>query len=142
MLILYFDYKHAIDTHDTIINISGGRLGVRDAGLLESTFEHIKNDDYYPDISEKLTHLVFSVAMNHSFVDGNKRSSIALGGFFLEINGYGNRVGPFILEMENIVLWLAQKKINKNMLFRIVDSILKNGELTHDLKIELLSILE
>src|SRR3989339_2226292 len=107
-LILYFNLKHAIQTHDKIIEISGGSFGLHDEGLLESVITHVKNDQYYPTIPDKLTHIVYSVAMNHAFSDGNKRSAIALGGFFLLINGYGRRVGTFIIEMENIVLWVAQ----------------------------------
>src|SRR4051812_45029665 len=112
--ILYFDLKHAFETHDKIIEISGGKLGIHDIGLLESVIELVKNDDYYPSFGDKLTHIVFSIAMNHAFADGNKRSSIALGAFFLGINGYGKRAGTFILEMENIVLWVVQKRINKD----------------------------
>lgn len=56
--------------------------------LLESPLEHIKNDDYYPDFQSKLCHLVFSVNKNHAFIYGNKRSSLALGSYFLQINGY------------------------------------------------------
>ncbi|SRR5258706_11185956 len=140
--ILYFDLKHAIQTHDKIIEISGGKFGILEIGLLESVIEHVKNDDYYPTFCEKLTHIVFSVAMNHAFEDGNKRSSIALGGFFLEINGYGRRVGTFIVEMENIVLWIAQKKIDKYFLSEIITSILEQGEFTEEIKVKLFKVLE
>lgn len=142
MVNLYFDLEHAVKTHDKIIEISGGTLGIREEGLLESTIEHIKNDDYYPTLIDKLTHLVFSISMNHTFIDGNKRSAIALGGFFLEINGYGKRVGTFILEMENIILWVAQKKINKDFLFKIMYSLVNGGEFTEEIKIELVKILK
>lgn len=141
-LILYFDLKHAIQTHDKIIEISGGSLGMRDYGLLESIIEHVRNDDYYPTIIDKLTHIVYSVAMNHAFTDGNKRSAIALGGFFLEINGYGRRLGTFIIEMENIVLWVAQNKINRDLLLRIIESLIEQGELKEEIKLELLNIIE
>lgn len=141
-LILYFDLKHAVQTHDKIIEISGGSLGLHDEGLLESVITHVKNDDYYPTIPDKLTHIVYSVAMNHAFSDGNKRSAIALGGFFLLINGYGRRVGTFIIEMENIVLWVAQKKIDKDFLSDIIKSLIENGELTEEIKLKLLSAIE
>ena len=140
--ILYFDLKHAIQAHDKIIEISGGALGMRDSGLLESVIEHVRNDDYYPNLSDKLTHIVFSVAMNHAFSDGNKRSAIALGWLFLGINGYGRRVGTFIVDMENIVLWVAQRKIDKIFLSLIIYSLLENGELTEEVKLKLFSILE
>src|SRR5947199_234236 len=104
-LTLYFDVHYAIKVHDNILAVSGGKEGIRDLGLLESILFHIKNDDYYPSFSDKLTHLIYSIAMGHVFTDGNKRSSIALGIFFLVVNDYSNILGTFITEMENIVLW-------------------------------------
>ena len=84
---IYFPFEHAVKEHDRIIDISGGMPGVRDTGQLASTLEFIKEDTYYPELVEKLTYLVHSIAMNHCFHDGNKRSSIVLGAYFLEING-------------------------------------------------------
>ncbi len=55
----YFDVKYAVNTHDWIIEISGGLTGTKDIGQLESPLEHIQNDWYYPEIEDKLTHLVF-----------------------------------------------------------------------------------
>lgn len=140
--ILYFDLKHAIIAHDMVIEVSGGKRGLHDLGLLESVVELVKNDDYYPTIYDKMTHIVFSVAMNHAFSDGNKRSSIVLGGLFLVLNGYSGRVSTFIVEMENIVLWVAQKKVDKVFLRQIIQSIIDRGELTEELKLKLLSTLE
>lgn len=113
---VYFTLELAIKQHDKIIEISGGLEGIKDKGQLDSSLKFIEDDVYYPTFTDKLTHLVFSVAMNHCFNDGNKRSSIVLGAYFLEINGYGNLVEVFIVEMENIVLWVANKFINKDEL--------------------------
>ncbi len=85
MTFFYFTISYAIKTHDKIIEISGGLTGIKDLGNLESPLSHIQNDDYYPDLEDKITHLVFSINKNHAFTDGNKRTSIALGGFFLEL---------------------------------------------------------
>ncbi len=86
----YFDLKHAIDVHDYIIEKSGGVAGydADKVNILESTLFHIQNDDYYPTFLDKITHLLYSVNKNHAFADGNKRSSLALSAYFLEINGY------------------------------------------------------
>ncbi|MBJ2869426.1 type II toxin-antitoxin system death-on-curing family toxin, partial [Salmonella enterica subsp. enterica serovar Derby] len=84
----YFDVTYAVITHDWIIEESGGLKGTKDIGQLESPLEHIQNDWYYPEIEDKLTHLVFSINKNHAFNDGNKRSSLALGAYFLELNGF------------------------------------------------------
>ena len=141
MSIIYFDVVHAIKEHDHIIDISGGLTGMNDVGLLESVIVHVQNDLYYPNFSNKLTHIVFSIAMNHAFRDGNKRSSIALGAFFLELNGYENLVGTFIVEMENIVLWVAKKYISKDFLHEIIDSLLTHGYLHEDIQFKLATTL-
>lgn len=70
MAIFYFDLAHAIRVHDQIIELSGGLPGTKDAGQIDSVLEHIQNDDYYPDLQDKLTHLVFAVAKFHCFNDG------------------------------------------------------------------------
>lgn len=59
--ILYFDVLHAISVHDWIIEHSGGLAGIKDIGQLESPLAHIQNDWYYPDLEDKLTHLVFAI---------------------------------------------------------------------------------
>ena len=112
---LYFDIKHAIEVHDWIIEHTGGLEGVKDIGLLESPLQHIQSDDYYPEIEDKLAHLVFSINKNHAFTDGNKRSSIALGAYFLELNGYDYCVQYFVQQMENIAVWIADNVIGKEL---------------------------
>ena len=52
--LLYFDVSYAIEVHDWIIEQSGGLAGTRDIGQLKSPLEHIQNDDYYPEIEDKL----------------------------------------------------------------------------------------
>ena len=134
----YFTTEFALVVHDLIIKISGGYPGVKDIGLVESVVGFIKNDKYYPKFHIKLGHLVYSVAMNHAFNDGNKRSAIALGAYFLQINGLDNLVGKFILEMENIVIWVVERKISKIMLIKIMKSLVKNGEISDALKMEII----
>ena len=73
---VYFDSVHAIKVHDWIIKYSGGLPGIKDQGQLDSPLNHIKNDLYYPEIEDKLTHLVFSINKFHAFNDGNKLSLI------------------------------------------------------------------
>jgi death on curing protein len=142
MQYIYFDYPYAIKTHDKILEISGGIPGTKDKGALESILEHIQNDDYYPSFEEKLTHLVFATNKGHCFNDGNKRTSIALGAFFLEINGIDVRVDKFIIEMENIAVAVADNFIDKELLGKIIVSILNEEEYTELLKLEIITQLE
>ena len=141
MNFLYFTTKYAIKTHDKIIVISGGINGIKDLGNLESPLEHIQNDDYYPDLEDKITHLVFSINKNHAFTDGNKRTSIALGAFFLELNGLDSMVSKFISEMENIAVHVADNRIDKDLLFEIITSIIYEEEYSEQLKLKIIASL-
>ena len=137
----YFDLPHAIATHDWIIQHSGGLMGIRDLGQLSSPLEHIQNDLYYPEIEDKLTHLVFSINKNHAFTDGNKRSSLALGAYFLELNGFDYVVPRFVQEMENIAVWVADNVIGKALLHQIISAILYEDEFPEDLKLEIVECI-
>lgn len=135
--IFYFDTKHAVEVHDWIIDNSGGLHGYREIGLLDSALEHIQNDMYYPTFQEKLKHLVYAVNKFHPFSDGNKRSSLVLGAYFLELNGYNYCVRKFVQEMEEIVVWLAEGKIKDDLLLEIIDSIIYEDEFSESLKLKI-----
>ncbi len=140
-LTLYFDARHAVDVHDWIIEHSGGLPGLKDLGQLESVLQHIQNDDYYPTFYAKLTHLIFGINKFHAFSDGNKRSSLTLGAYFLSLNGYDYCVPQFVFQMENIVVAVAEGKINKELLQRLVISLIQDDDFPEDLKLELLESL-
>jgi death on curing protein len=135
--LFYFDIHYAVKLHDLIINNSGGLAGINNLGLLEAPLAHIQNDDYYPEFEDKLTHLVFSVNKSHAFMDGNKRSSIELGCYFLQINGYDYVTKKFVLEMENIAVWVAEGSINKNLLGEIVKSLIYEDDYSESLKLKI-----
>ncbi len=141
-LFLYFDVQHAVEVHDWIIDNSGGLSGTKDPGQIDSVLNHIQNDMYYPSFEEKLTHLVFAINKFHAFNDGNKRSSLSLGAYFLELNGYDYCVQKFVQEMENIVVWLAEGKISKALLLKIVTSLIMDDEFSEELKLELFEAIK
>tara|TARA_R110002033_G_scaffold70385_4_gene121854 strand:- start:6150 stop:6578 length:429 start_codon:yes stop_codon:yes gene_type:complete len=141
MELIYFDTAHAIEVHDSIILKSEGMMGILNIGLLESTLEHIQNDMYYPNFEDKATHLFHSVNKNHSFKDGNKRASIALTAYFLEINGFDNRVTVFMERMENIAVHVADNKIDKELLLEIIQSIIYEYDYSEELKLKLYQAL-
>ncbi|WP_231758610.1 type II toxin-antitoxin system death-on-curing family toxin [Microbulbifer elongatus] len=133
---------HAIRVHDWIIKHSGGLAGTKDIGQLESPPQHIQNDWYYPEVEDKLTHLVFSINKNHAFNDGNKRSSLALGAYFLELNGFDYVVQRFVKEMENIAVWVADNVINKDLLHQIISSLLYEDDFSDAIKLAILEAVE
>lgn len=138
---IYFDIEHAVRTHDFIIKNSGGNSGIINIGTIESVLEHIQNDLYYPELEEKLTHLVFSVNKFHAFKDGNKRTSIALGAYLLEVNGIEYCIDRFIIEMENIAVYVADNKIEKELLQEIISSILIEDDFDERLKLKIIDAL-
>ena len=121
-LFLYPEYDEIVEKHDNeVIKKSGGLSGVRDEGLIRSALDFIRDDIYYENFEDKLTHLVYSIAKNHGFVDGNKRTSIVAGAYFLEINSYDQYViDVFIREMENAVLLCVQNILTKEELRLII----------------------
>jgi death-on-curing protein len=70
---------------------TGGRVVIRDAGLLEAAAARPRatafGADAYPDLNAKAAALLHSLARNHALVDGNKR--LALGALiaFYGVNG-------------------------------------------------------
>lgn len=140
-LTLYFDAQHAVDVHDWIIKNSGGLPGLKDLGQLESVLQHIQNDDYYPSFDAKLTHLIFGINKFHAFNDGNKRSSLTLGAYFLTLNGYDYCVPQFVVQMENIVVAVAEGTINKDLLQRVVVSLIEDDDFSDELKLDLLDAM-
>lgn len=138
---LYFNLEYAIKEHDFIIQKSGGREGINNIGLLESVLEHMTNDLYYPSIEDKISFLCFSIIKNHAFTDGNKRSSIVLTSYFMELNGLSYCNTRFILEMENFAVYVAANIIDQHLLHEIITSIIYDNDYNEELKLKIASAL-
>lgn len=138
MAYVYFDTAHAIVVHDEIIAKSGGLLGIAKEGQLISIFDFIQSDDYYPELEHKISYLFYAINTGHCFVDGNKRASIALSAYFLEINNCGFRVSRFIQEMENIAVDVADNRIDRDLLFEIINSIIYEEDYNEELKLKII----
>ncbi|MGB4775207.1 MAG: Fic family protein, partial [Daejeonella sp.] len=89
-----------------------------------------------------LTHLIFSFNKFHAFNDGNKRTSIAMGAFFLEVNGLDFFVDKFIIEMENIAVSVADNVIEKELLLEIITSLINEEDYNEELKLKIINSLE
>ena len=71
--------------HQDQIERYGGSAGVRDLGLLEAALFRPQTG-YYADLIEEAAALWESLAQNHPFIDGNKRTAFAATYTFLAIN--------------------------------------------------------
>ena len=78
--------------YQAIVKQSGGTLGLRDNGLLESAIYRPQatfgGQDLYPDLFSKAAALGHSIISNHPFVDGNKRVGFEAMRLMLRLNGY------------------------------------------------------
>ena len=114
--------------HKLIAEETGGSIGVRDEGLLESALESafagFDNQEFYPSKEEKGARLGYTLISNHAFVDGNKRIGVYIMLTFLEVNGIhlectneeivelGLSVADGSMGYEDILNWIKDHRIN------------------------------
>ena len=89
----YLTVADVLGMHAILIQRYGGSPGIRDAGALESAVFRPQTG-YYADIVAEAAALFESLAINHPFVDGNKRIAFAAVDVFLRINGWRLRRQP------------------------------------------------
>lgn len=77
--------------HQLIAQETGGSVGIRDEGLLDSAIEGIfqtfDGKELYKTKEEKGARLGYMLISNHAFLDGNKRIGMHVMLTFLEVNG-------------------------------------------------------
>lgn len=104
-----------LELHRRIIEQSGGALGIRDVGLLESAIAQPRmtfdGEDLYPSLLKKAAVLGFSIIMNHPFVDGNKRTGHAAMETFLVLNG--TEINASVDEQERLILAISSGKLGR-----------------------------
>jgi len=86
-----FSKEKVLLLHQIMAEATGGSVGVRDEGLLdsalESAFAGFGDREFYPTKEEKGARLGYTLISNHAFVDGNKRIGVYIMLSFLEMNG-------------------------------------------------------
>ncbi len=86
-MIVYPSIEEVLAAHERLIALFGGSSGLRDRAALEAALAR-PQAGYYKDVVEQAAALLESLAQNHPFIDGNKRTAIAVTGAFLRVNGY------------------------------------------------------
>ena len=118
--LLYPTLVETLELHNRLIERFGGKVGVRDMGLLESALMRPQTG-YYNSLSLQAAALLQSLTQNHAFIDGNKRVAFATSAIFLRMNGYRLKVEAdngesFIIDrvikaradLEEIATWLEK----------------------------------
>lgn len=114
-MIRYLTLIEVLELHRKILEQSGGALGIRDMGLLESAIAQPRmtfdGEDLYPSLLEKAAALGFSIILNHPFIDGNKRTGHAATETFLVLNGV--EINASVDEQERMVLAIASGELGR-----------------------------
>lgn len=86
-----FSKEKVMLLHKIMAQATGGSVGVRDEGLLDSALEAafagFGDQEFYPCKEEKGARLGYTLISNHAFVDGNKRIGVYVMLSFLEMSG-------------------------------------------------------
>lgn len=89
---IYLDWEEALALFAEIKGVSIEAAGheLRDEGLLRSAMARPQHAAQYADtdLAEQAATLLWGIAENQPFVDGNKRVTLVVTLTFLELNGY------------------------------------------------------
>ena len=109
----YLSKEEILVIHSRIIEETGGAHGVHDIGSVASLIERPKmqfgGKELYATIFAKAAAYFESCAMHHPFIDGNKRTAIAIAARFLYCNGYTLETSNKILE-EFVLKCVVEKR--------------------------------
>ena len=122
-----FSKEKVLLLHRIMAQTTGGSVGVRDEGLLESALEAAFSEfggvEFYPTKEEKAARLGYSLISNHAFVDGNKRIGMYIMLTFLEVNGIhmdctnedvvyaGLSVADGTMDYEGLLAWVREHRL-------------------------------
>jgi death on curing protein len=97
----YLTVADVLGMHTVLMQRYGGASGVRDPGALEAALFRPQTG-YYEDIVAEAAAMLESLAINHPFLDGNKRIAFAATDVFLRINGWRLQRSPMQIHAEMI----------------------------------------
>ena len=114
----YLSLGEVVDLHHALLDQTGGATGIRDLGGLESALAQPRatfgGTDLHPTVIDKAAALALSLALNHPFVDGNKRVAHAAMEVFLLLNGM--EILGTVDEHEHLMLDLAAGHFTREQL--------------------------
>lgn len=88
---IYPTKKQLVFMQKELIDIFGGIHGIRDSNILDQSYhaplQTFSDEELYPTLIKKATHLCYSLVKNHAFIDGNKRIGAHAMLVFLKLNG-------------------------------------------------------
>ncbi|KXB35357.1 type II toxin-antitoxin system death-on-curing family toxin [Atopobium deltae] len=120
----YLTEDQVVRLHQALIETSGGSLGIRDEGMLNSALktplQTFDKSELFPSLLDKATRLAFGLIKNHPFIDGNKRIGTHAMLIFLALNGimlsYNDE------DLIDIILKVASNQANESDLYQWIEN--------------------
>ncbi len=125
----YLTLGEVVVLHRAILESSGGASGIRDLGALESALAQPRatfgGADLHTSLHAKAAALGFSLALNHPFLDGNKRVAHAAMEAFLILNG--SEIVAAVDDQERLMLDLAAGRMTRDQLAEWLEKHLQSA---------------
>jgi death-on-curing protein len=114
----YVTLAEVVALHRAIIDSTGGATGIRELGGLESALAQPRATfggiDLHATLPAKASALGYSLALNHPFLDGNKRVAHAAMEVFLILNGF--EIVAETDDQEKLMLAVAAGQLDRQRL--------------------------
>lgn len=117
--------------HMKIAKKTGGSNQIRDVGIIDAAvirpFSGFGSISRFPSIEEKISATAHSIIKNHPFIDGNKRTGIAMMLLLLKLNDItiscdqcdlvwlGLSIAEGKLDVKDIAEWIIKKSEKVDM---------------------------
>ena len=109
----YLTVQDVATIHADQIARYGGASEIRDQGMLESAVMSVQatfdGQRLHADLGSAAAAYLVHLALNHPFLDGNKRTAFAAALVFLDMNGVG--ISMSVNRQEALVLSVARGEI-------------------------------
>jgi death on curing protein len=115
--------------NERVVTRTGEPFLLRDRGLLESALAKPQNEFFYrhvEDVGSLATTLLFGIARNHPFAQGNKRTGFLSAVDFLEINGYRLDVSDEEFLLGRLVVEVLEHKLDEERFADILQSMMRD----------------
>lgn len=120
----YLTEDQVVRLHQALIETSGGSLGIRVEGMLNSAIktplQTFDKSELFPSLLDKATRLAFGLIKNHPFIDGNKRIGTHAMLIFLALNGITLSYNDE--DLIDIILKVASNQANESDLYQWIEN--------------------
>ena len=128
MSIRFLSVEDVLAIQANTIQHEGGGAGLRDAGLLESAVlmpqQQVGGEYLHKGLAAMAAAYLFHLAINHAFVDGNKRVGVLAALVFLDANGVKELPDPD--DLERVTMAVASSEMNKPGFTAWFEDVLKD----------------